>query len=280
MHNILYVPIDEYPPAILKALGGRLSSGEPAFGNPVKTNAGNESAAAARRRAEEAAEAAAERAKKEAEVAERKAAEKVAQTVLGALRNLGRRTQRINPMRSAAQDGVAAFAGILTESVEAVYMAVRAELSKDPINKTGTWHLLGLPPGTKLPTAPAEPRISVEEARARLERGETVTDPRGRKVHFGREADKHIGKKGRHPHELEERLRSLDRAEETVRNPLEIWRDPENGREKYIRVVLDEKDGRTAVNVVTEDGEETLSWHSNSERFDYYREGELLYLKP
>lgn len=75
VHNVLYVPIDEYPPAILKALGGRLSSGEPAFGNPVKTNAGNENAAAARRRAEEAAEAAAERAKKEAEEAERKAAE-------------------------------------------------------------------------------------------------------------------------------------------------------------------------------------------------------------
>ena len=35
-----------------------------------------------------------------------------------------------------------------------------------------------------------------------------------------------------------------------------------------------------AVNVVAEDGEETLSWHSNSERFDYYRSGEILYLKP
>ena len=77
VHNVLYVPIDEYPPAILKALGGRLSSGEPgAFGDPLKTNAGFETAASAKKRTAQAAQAAAERAKKEAEE-EAKALEEV-----------------------------------------------------------------------------------------------------------------------------------------------------------------------------------------------------------
>lgn len=281
VHNVLYVPIDEYPPAILKALGGRLSSGEPgAFGNPVKTNAGNETAASAKKRAAQAAQAAAERAKKEAEEAERKAAEKVAQTVLGALRNLGRRTRRITPMRSAAQDGIAAFAGILAENIEVVYMAVRAELSKDPIGKTGTWHLLGLSPGRELPSAPAEPKISVAEALARLERGETVTDPRGKVIRFGIEADKHIEKKRRPQNELEERLQSLDRAEATVRAPLEIWRDPRSQRDKYIRIIDDKETGQTAINVVTENESHSYSWHSNSVSLDHYRNGLLLYRAP
>ena len=43
-----------------------------AFGDPLKTNAGAESAAAAKRRAEQAAKAAEERAKKEAEEAARR----------------------------------------------------------------------------------------------------------------------------------------------------------------------------------------------------------------
>ena len=151
-----------------------------------------------------------------------------------------------------------------------------AQSAKSPIGKTGSWRELGLPPGKTLPTAPAEPKINAAEALERLRRGETVTDPLGRDIRFGLDAEKHIGKKGRDAEELKLRLQSLDRAEATVRDPLEIWHDARHKRDKYIRIVID-KDGNEVVNVVVNEGGETYSWHSNAISLDHYRNGVLVY---
>lgn len=151
---------------------------------------------------------------------------------------------------------------------------------RDAIGKRGTWQELGLPDGKDIAPDPAEPKISVEGAKARLATGETVTDPLGRDIHFCKKTAHHIGKKGRHPVELDERLKSLDRSEGTVRRPHEIWRDENSGREKYIRFVRDEETGQTALNAVTENGAYTLSWHSNSVSLNHYRRGKLIYLRP
>ena len=65
-HRLEYLSPTEYPKGAWDEFADRV--GEPgAFGDPLKTNAGAESAAAAKRRAEAAAKAAAERARKEAE---------------------------------------------------------------------------------------------------------------------------------------------------------------------------------------------------------------------
>ena len=217
-HRLEYLSPLEYPKGAYEAFAGRV--GEPgAFGAPLKTNALNETAASAKKRAAQAAQAAAAEAKR------------------------------------------------------------KAKATLGPVGRRGTWQELGLPPGRGLPAAPAEPRIAVAEALERLARGETVTDPLGREIRFGLEASRHIGKKGRDEEELRLRLQSLDRAEGTVRDPQEIWKDPDNGREKYIRLILDEQNARAVLNVVTEKGAHTYSWHSNSVSLDHYREGLLLYQK-
>ena len=70
-HRLEYLSPTEYPEGAWDEFADRV--GEPgAFGDPLKTNAGLESAAAAKRRAEAAAKAAEERAKKEAEEAARR----------------------------------------------------------------------------------------------------------------------------------------------------------------------------------------------------------------
>ena len=194
--------------------------GEPgAFGDPIKTNAGFETAKRAKARAAQAAKAA----------------------------------------RAKAKAGAKAALG--------------------PVGRRGTWQELGLPPGRELPAAPAEPRIAVAEALERLARGETVTDPLGREIRFGLEASRHIGKRGRDVAEEESRLEQLDRAEGTVRDPQEIWKDPRSQREKYVRI-LTEETGRLVLNVVTEQGAHSYSWHANATSLDHYRSGILVYRKP
>ena len=118
------------------------------------------------------------------------------------------------------------------------------------------------------------------EALERLARGETITDPLGREIRFGLEASRHIGKKKRPQNELEERLQSLDRAEETVRDPQEIWKDPRSQREKYVRIIADKETGRLVLNVVTEQNALSYSWHANATSLDHYRSGILVYQKP
>lgn len=220
-HRLEYLSPTEYPEGAWDEFEDRV--GEPgAFGDPLKTNAGAESAAAAKRRAEQAAKAAEERARKEAEEAR----------------------------------------------------------EKNPIGKTGDWETLGLPPGTAVSPTTAEPRVSEKEAVVRLERGESVSDPLGRKIEFGNDAREHITKKKRKPNETRDRLESINRAEGTVKDPMEIWLDVGNGREMYVRIIHDEKTGKNVMNVVVEEGKRALSWHSSRVSFDHYRKGILLYKKP
>lgn len=225
-HRIEYLSPTEYPKGAWDEFADRV--GEPgAFGDPLKTNAGNESAAAAKRRAEQAAKAAEERAKREAE----------------------------------------------------------AERAKFPIGKTGDWETLGLGPGDALDSSEAPKRIPVEECERRLEKGETVSDPLGRAIEFGKLAYEHIGEKkrrtskpGSRPRmEYEDRMTTLEYAKKTIEAPNEIWHDETRAdTDVYVRM-FNEGNGKVVLYAVTKRGEEVLSWHSNKNRFDYWRKGRLLY---
>lgn len=147
------------------------------------------------------------------------------------------------------------------------------------INGKGDWSSLGLPALRDIPPDPAPARTDIAEARKRLLAGESVIDPTGEMKHFNADSLKHIGEKGRNPAELAKRLAMLDAAEETVRNPHEIWSDKneDSGAKKYIRIT-EYGNGRLGVFTVEQRGQ-VISWHVNSVKYDYYREGTLLYLR-
>ena len=128
---------------------------------------------------------------------------------------------------------------------------------------------------------PADEPITLtkkEEARARILRGETVTNPFGEKLKIDHRSLAHLAKKGRRQIELDNRLRSLDAARATVENPHEIWEDPNTGRRKYVRITNDPS-GRRVIHAVDESRDMVLSWHTNTTSFDHYRNGTLLWIR-
>ena len=50
-------------------------------------------------------------------------------------------------------------------------------------------------------------------------------------------------------------------------------------RQADIRFTKTDK-GHKVINAVDESGDHLFSWHSNGYKYDYYREGKLLYLRP
>ena len=215
VHNVLYVPIDEYPPAILKALGGRLSSGEPAFGNPVKTNAGFETAASAKKRAAKAAKTAKEKAKREAE----------------------------------------------------------AEVPD-------TWVTLGLSAMEMQAPKAAAPLVSTEEALALLHDGITLTDVFGSEIRLGELARQHIvDDKKRKQQEIKQRLENINNVIETIRNPLEVWKDKRKPYTTYISLIKNDEAKLQIVHAVILNGTRVYSWHLNARELNHGRMGILLYPK-
>ena len=78
------------------------------------------------------------------------------------------------------------------------------------IGQSGTWQTLGLPAMRDIKADPPI-KFNVEaEAKARIMRGETVTNPFGDVLHIDKRSMGHIGKKGRDPRQLSDKLRSLD----------------------------------------------------------------------
>lgn len=166
--------------------------------------------------------------------------------------------------------------------VKQVEAAAEEKAKEEPrtsiVGKLGDWRELGLHPGIEIEPDIAEQLVSVEEAEERLKKGEMVEDPLGRKIGFSLHADKHINKKGRKKQEVNIRLKSINRAQGTCKNPHEIWIDERTKREKYIRFVVDEN-GKAVINVVTEEENRAFSWHSNCHSLDHYRNGRLIYLR-
>jgi hypothetical protein len=145
------------------------------------------------------------------------------------------------------------------------------------IGQTGDWRSLGLPAMRDITPDPPITFNKEAEAKARIMRGETVTNPFGDVLHIDKRSMGHIGKKGRDPRQLSDKLQSLDGARETVEHPHEIWMG-DNGRRLYVRITA-ESNGRRVVNAVEQSPDLLLSWHTNPVSYDHYRHGELQWLR-
>ena len=145
------------------------------------------------------------------------------------------------------------------------------------IGKTGNWQSLGLPSLRNIEYDPPIAKTKISDAYRRLRRGETVSNPFGEILFADHRTLAHLAKRGRKPSELAARLSELDAAEQTVRNPHEIWRGEQKSRRIYIRMVSLQNGGKV-VNAVDE-SQHVLSWHSNASQYDYWRKGTLLYLR-
>ena len=145
------------------------------------------------------------------------------------------------------------------------------------IGQTGDWRSLGLPAMRDITPDPPITFNKEAEAKARIMRGETVTNPFGDVLHIDKRSMGHIGKKGRDPRQLSDKLQSLEGARETVEHPHEIWMG-DNGRRLYVRITA-ESNGRRVVNAVEQSPDLLLSWHTNPVSYDHYRHGELQWLR-
>ncbi len=118
-HRLEYLSPTEYPKGAYEAFAGRV--GEPgAFGDPLKTNALNETAASAKKRAAQAAQAAKEKAKREAEeeAAAKDALELIKSLVPHAVDALtGEAAARTAQAQAAAQDAAGALAANAVKTI-------------------------------------------------------------------------------------------------------------------------------------------------------------------
>ena len=145
------------------------------------------------------------------------------------------------------------------------------------VGKSGDWRSLGLPSLRDIEYDLPMPKTRIADAYRRLRVGETVLNPFGEMLFVDRRTLAHLAKTGRRPSELSVRMAELDAAEETVRNPHEIWRGTQKSRRIYIRMVSLPSGGKV-INAVDETNH-VLSWHSNAVQYDYWRKGTLLYLR-
>lgn len=146
------------------------------------------------------------------------------------------------------------------------------------IGQNGNWQSLGLPPLREIDHDPPMPKTKISEAYKRLRAGETVCNPFGESLHVDKRTLAHLAKRGRTQTELAVRLSELDIAEETVRNPHEIWIGQQRNRRIYIRMISLANNAKV-INAVDE-ADHVLSWHSNASHYDYWRKGTLAYLRP
>jgi len=146
------------------------------------------------------------------------------------------------------------------------------------IGKRGDWKSLGLPAGRDIPADPPTPKTGIAEARERLKKSESIINPLGETLRMDEETYTHLSKKGRKQKEIQNRLAELDAARVTMENPHEIWRDEKRKRNVYIRMTTGDN-GKLAINAVSENNGHVLSWHKNSQQFDYFRKGRFVYVR-
>lgn len=156
-------------------------------------------------------------------------------------------------------------------------MASYTKANLKQVGKSGDWRSLGLPSLRDIEYDSPMTKTKIADAYRRLRAGEMVLNPFGETLFVDRRTLAHLAKTGRRPSELSVRMSELDAAEETVRNPHEIWRGTQKSRRIYIRMVL-LRNGGKVINAVDET-DHVLSWHSNAVHYDYWRKGTLLYLR-
>ena len=144
------------------------------------------------------------------------------------------------------------------------------------IGETGNWESLNLPRFEDITPDEAIGLTDLDEAIRRINSGkERVRSPLGKEYVIGRISENHW--KHKTDEDKNERYVYLDEMKATIEHPHEIWMDPKNGREIFVRIVADES-GRRVINTVTEEGG-VLSWHTNNRALNYYRSGTLKWIR-
>jgi len=148
---------------------------------------------------------------------------------------------------------------------------------REKVGQRGDYKSLGLPPLRDIP--PDEPmgKTKIAEAKARIVKGESITDPLGESHEISGKTIDHWKATKKSDDDIAKRLQALDEAERTIEKPHEIWKNPDGKGQAFIRIVKSAS-GKAVVNVA-EKKDGTVSWHLNDERFDYWRKGVLAYVR-
>ena len=151
---------------------------------------------------------------------------------------------------------------------------------RSKIGQTGDYQSLGLPAMRDITPDPFIEKNGIAGARRRINEGIKVTTPLDAELTVDASTLEHWRKAKHSAKDIRERLQHLDGALETLRHPHEIWHDPVGKKNLYVRIT-ELAPGRKVVNAVEDlrPSEGYVSWHVNPYKYDYYRKGELLWLR-
>ena len=151
---------------------------------------------------------------------------------------------------------------------------------RSKIGQTGDYQSLGLPAMRDITPDPFIEKNGIAGARRRINEGIKVTTPLDAELTVDASTLEHWRKAKHSAKDIRERLQHLDGALETLRHPHEIWHDPVGKKNLYVRIT-ELAPGRKVINAVEDlrPSEGYVSWHVNPYKYDYYRKGELLWLR-
>lgn len=123
-------------------------------------------------------------------------------------------------------------------------------------------------------------RISPEEARRRLRKGIRVENPLGEKVTLDSRLEQHWQRANKSQADINARLAALPLIEEVVKNPAEIWENP-NGSRTYLSSVVNpyQPNGKSYTVAFTQSADNTVleTYFLDSKQVGLKREGKKLY---
>lgn len=125
-------------------------------------------------------------------------------------------------------------------------------------------------------------RISPEEARRRLRKGIRVENPLGEKVTLDSRLEQHWQRGNKSQADINARLAALPLIEEVVKNPAEIWENP-NGSRTYLSSVVNpyQPNGKSYTVAFTQSADNTVleTYHINDRITSNKRQGKQLWPK-
>lgn len=125
-------------------------------------------------------------------------------------------------------------------------------------------------------------RISPEEARRRLRKGIRVENPLGEKVTLDSRLEQHWQRANKSQADINARLAALPLIEEVVKNPAEIWENP-NGSRTYLSSVVNpyQPNGKSYTVAFTQSADNTVleTYHINDRITSNKRQGKQLWPK-
>ena len=125
-------------------------------------------------------------------------------------------------------------------------------------------------------------RISPEEARRRLRKGIRVENPLGEKVTLDSRLEQHWQRGNKSQADINARLAALPLIEEVVKNPAEIWENP-NGSRTYLSSVVNpyQPNGKSYTVAFTQSADNTVleTYHINDRISFNKRQGKQLWPK-